>query len=50
MSTEGATVSAYGAFGQREMSSFLFGRSHSIYGGTSEVQKNIMAQLMMSAA
>ena len=50
MSADGATVSAYGEFGQREMASFLFGRSHSIYGGTSEVQKNIMAQLLAKAA
>ncbi|MEL6977172.1 MAG: acyl-CoA dehydrogenase family protein [Pseudomonadota bacterium] len=40
-------VSPYGVYGQTAMSSFLFGRSHSIYGGTSEVQKNIMAKLLM---
>lgn len=50
MASDGATVSSYGAFGEREMASFLFGRSHSIYGGTSEVQKNIMAQLLAKAA
>ena len=50
MAADGATVSSYGAFGEREMASFLFGRSHTIYGGTSEVQKNIMAQLLAKAA
>ncbi|MEM9723830.1 MAG: acyl-CoA dehydrogenase family protein, partial [Pseudomonadota bacterium] len=50
MSEDGSTISSYGAFGQHEMSNFLFGRSHSIYGGTSEVQKNIMAQLLAKSA
>ena len=42
--------SAYSAFGEHAVTSFLMGRSHSIYGGTSEVQKNIIAGLMMRGA
>lgn len=36
----------YGAFGEVAMTSYLFGRAQSIYGGTSEVQKNILAKMM----
>lgn len=36
----------YGAEGEHAMSSFLFGRAQSIYGGTNEVQKNILAKMM----
>ena len=42
--------SDYDAFGERAMTRFLMGRSHSIYGGTSEVQKNIIAGLLIREA
>ncbi|MEM1140219.1 MAG: acyl-CoA dehydrogenase family protein [Pseudomonadota bacterium] len=42
--------SDYDAFGGEAMTRFLMGRSHSIYGGTSEVQKNIIAGMMLRDA
>ncbi len=36
----------YGQEGEHAMSVFLFGRAQSIYGGTNEVQKNILAKMM----
>ena len=42
--------SEYDQFGENAVTGFLMGRSHSIYGGTSEVQKNIIAGLMMRGA
>jgi len=39
-------VHGYGAEGEHAMTSYLFGRAQSIYGGTSEVQKNILAKMM----
>lgn len=42
--------SAYGDWGERAMTEFLTGRAHSIYGGTSEVQKNIIAGMLMKGA
>ena len=33
-------------FAAAAMTSFLFGRAHTIYGGTTEVQKNILARLL----
>ncbi len=38
--------SMYGELGADYMTSHLFGRAHSIYGGTSEVQKNVIAKLL----
>lgn len=32
------------------MTKFLIGRAHSIYGGTPEIQKNIIAGLLMRGA
>lgn len=39
-------VHPYGQEGEHAMSVFLFGRAQSIYGGTNEVQKNILAKMM----
>ena len=38
--------SSYGTFGTELMTNHLLGRAHTIYGGTSEVQKNVIAKLM----
>lgn len=42
--------SLYDAFGENAVTRFMMGRAHSIYGGTSEVQKNIIAGLLMRGA
>ena len=42
----GGQDSAYGPFGAEVMTNHLLGRAHTIYGGTSEVQKNVIAKLM----
>ena len=41
--------SVYGELGPSMMTSHLLGRAHTIYGGTSEVQKNVIAKLLASA-
>lgn len=43
-------ATAYGVQGERAMTSLLFGRSHTIYGGTSEIQRNILARLYLREA
>ena len=40
--------SAFGSLGTEFMTNHLLGRAHTIYGGTSEVQKNVLAKLMAS--
>lgn len=42
--------SVFGPEGENSMTRFLTGRAHTIYGGTSEVQKNIIAGFMLKAA
>ena len=41
--------SLYGPMGAELMTSHLMGRTHTIYGGTSEVQKNVIAKLLGNA-
>lgn len=41
----GQPVSLLGRAGEEAAASFLFGRAHSIYGGTSEVQRSLIAKL-----
>ena len=40
-----APASAYGVEGERAAANFLFSRAHSIYGGTSEIQRTIIARM-----
>ena len=40
----GVSVSCNGLAGERATANFLFARAHSIYGGTSEVQRNLIAR------
>lgn len=42
----GAAASSLGRAGEEAAAAFLFGRAHSIYGGTSEVQRSIVARLV----
>ncbi|MEO1336532.1 MAG: acyl-CoA dehydrogenase family protein, partial [Myxococcota bacterium] len=42
--------SVYGSEGTSLMTSHLLGRAHTIYGGTSEVQKNVISKLIASVS
>lgn len=43
----GRPATSFGGQGEKAMTSLLFGRSHTIYGGTSEIQRNILAKLCL---
>ena len=43
---DGAAASAYGLAGEQAAANFLFSRAHSIYGGTSEIQRTIIARML----
>ena len=43
---DGQPASAYGLAGERAAANFLFARAHSIYGGTSEIQRTIIAKTL----
>jgi alkylation response protein AidB-like acyl-CoA dehydrogenase len=43
---DGVPVSAYGVLGEQAAANFLFARAHSIYGGTSEIQRTIIARML----